>query len=50
MEERVTASAEVPDLVEVEAFLNPVAREFQVLRFSSRATSSFDIDPLFSSE
>ena len=33
MEEEISASAEVPEGVNVEAFLNPVSRHFQVLRF-----------------
>jgi len=41
MEEGLVASAEAPEHVEVEAFLNPVARHFQALRFSARTASTF---------
>jgi hypothetical protein len=37
MEEGLAGRAEAPEHVEVEAFLNPVARQFQTLKFSPRA-------------
>lgn len=40
MEEGLVAAAEVPEGVDVQAFLNPVAREFQILRFSNPMAAS----------